>query len=176
MLSRHDLEFNVVDRTQLITLSEFKCLKLFSVVSSLDVKTSQMEKVLFAIFYFTSHVIFSSLILSSVSNYSSIKLNNNFDEFPRDFKFGAASSAYQIEGGWNEDGKSESIWDKLTHEHPELIIDGSKGDVSVDSYHYYMKDVEAVKKIGVSLIRLNQVYNLEDFTRFFDLSQGCYVI
>lgn len=99
-----------------------------------------------------------------MSNYSSYKLNSNVDDFPSDFKFGAGSSSYQIEGGWNEDGKSESVWDKMTHEHPELIADGSNGDVSSDSYHYYMKDVEAVKKIGVSLTLFGELINEAFFT------------
>jgi len=72
-------------------------------------------------------------------------------DFPSDFKFGAASSAYQIEGAWNEDGKSPSIWDAELHAHPEMIADGSNADVGADSYHFYGKDIEALKQVGVRL-------------------------
>lgn len=72
-----------------------------------------------------------------------------FYDFPENFKFGAASASYQIEGAWNIDGKTPSIWDTFTHNHPELIADHSTGDVGGDSYHLYRKDIEALKEIGV---------------------------
>jgi beta-glucosidase len=73
-----------------------------------------------------------------------------FPNFPKDFKIGSASSAYQVEGAYKEDDKSLSIWDIYTHKHPEKISDYSNGDVSANSYHFYMKDVEALKFVGVS--------------------------
>lgn len=74
----------------------------------------------------------------------------NVRKFPDYFKFGAATAAYQIEGAWNVSGKGSSIWDTLTHNHPELIADGANGDVGDDSYHFYKDDVRLIKELGVS--------------------------
>lgn len=73
-------------------------------------------------------------------------------KFPKDFKIGAASASYQIEGGWNLDGKTPNIWDTAVHANPDLIIDGSNGDVGADSYHFYKDDVKALKDAGVRKI------------------------
>lgn len=75
--------------------------------------------------------------------------NGEVFEFPPDFKIGAASASYQIEGGWDEDGKSPSIWDTMTHNRPHLVRDQSNGDVAANSYHLWREDVKAVKDIGV---------------------------
>lgn len=75
-------------------------------------------------------------------------------KFPKDFMIGAASASYQIEGGWNLDGKSPNIWDTAVHTNPGLIIDNSSGDVGADSYHLYKEDVKALKDAGVRKISI----------------------
>lgn len=57
-------------------------------------------------------------------------------------------------------GKGVSIWDAYVHKHPNLIAGGSNGDVAADSYHQYMQDVAALKKLGVSTIS----FHFSDFT------------
>lgn len=69
--------------------------------------------------------------------------------------FGAATSAYQIEGAWNVDGKSESIWDYTLHKHPNFTIDHTNGDVACDSYHKIEADLAILKELGVQHYRFS---------------------
>ena len=74
--------------------------------------------------------------------------------FKKDFAWGVATSAYQIEGAWNEDGKGLSVWDTFTHE-PKHISDNSTGDVACDHYHRYREDVKLMKEMGIRAYRLS---------------------
>lgn len=74
--------------------------------------------------------------------------------FPAGFVWGAASSAYQIEGAPAEDGKGESIWDRFVRT-PGKIKDGSTGDVACDHYHRFEDDVRLMKDIGLRAYRFS---------------------
>ena len=66
--------------------------------------------------------------------------------FPSDFTWGVATSAYQIEGAWNEDGRGESIWDRFAHTRGRTK-NGENGDVACDHYHRFEEDVAVMKAL-----------------------------
>lgn len=74
--------------------------------------------------------------------------------FPTDFLWGAATSAYQIEGAVREDGRGESIWDRFSHT-PGRIRNGDTGDVACDHYHRYRSDVELMTELGLNAYRFS---------------------
>jgi beta-glucosidase len=74
--------------------------------------------------------------------------------FPNGFLWGTATSAYQIEGAVNEDGRGPSIWDCHAHT-PGKILDHSNGDHANDHYHRYKEDVALMKALGVKAYRFS---------------------
>ncbi|KAK7877248.1 hypothetical protein WMY93_032049 [Mugilogobius chulae] len=81
----------------------------------------------------------------------------HYGTFPSDFLWGVMSSAYQIEGGWNADGKGASIWDTFTHKIPTFIPEAATGDVACDSYNKLDQDLNQIKALGVRSYRTGDV-------------------
>jgi beta-glucosidase len=78
----------------------------------------------------------------------------NAFRFPEGFLWGTATSAYQIEGAWNEDGKGESVWDRFAHT-PGKINHGDTGDVACGHYHRYRADVGLMKQLELRNYRFS---------------------
>ena len=74
--------------------------------------------------------------------------------FPSGFVWGIATSAYQIEGAVNEDGRGRSIWDTFSHT-PGKIGDGTNADRANDHYHRYKDDVRLIRDLGVKTYRFS---------------------
>ncbi|MGM7667841.1 GH1 family beta-glucosidase [Microbacterium sp. A93] len=74
--------------------------------------------------------------------------------FPKNFLFGAATAAYQIEGAAHEDGRTDSIWDAFARV-PGAVIGGDNGDVACDHYHRYPEDVALMKELGLQTYRFS---------------------
>ena len=74
--------------------------------------------------------------------------------FAKDFLWGAASAAPQIEGAWNEDGRGESIWDTLVHEGGH-VKHGENCNVACDHYHRWREDVAIMKELGLKSYRFS---------------------
>src|SRR5258708_3871531 len=74
--------------------------------------------------------------------------------FPDGFVWGTATSAYQIEGAVDEDGRGRSIWDIFSHT-PGRIEDHSNADRANDHYHRYKQDVRLIKDLGVKAYRFS---------------------
>ncbi len=74
--------------------------------------------------------------------------------FPEGFLWGAATSAYQIEGSPLADGAGPSIWQRFTHS-PGLVQDGDTGDVACDHYRRYKEDVGLMRELGLNAYRFS---------------------
>jgi beta-glucosidase len=75
-------------------------------------------------------------------------------EFPADFLWGAATSAYQVEGGALEDGAGPSIWDRFSHT-PGNIANGDTGDIACDHYHRFADDIALMARLGLQSYRFS---------------------
>jgi beta-glucosidase len=74
--------------------------------------------------------------------------------FPREFLWGMASAAYQVEGAWNVDGKGESNWDRFSHTVGK-IKGGATGDVACDQYYHYKEDIAILKRLNQKSYRFS---------------------
>jgi beta-glucosidase len=74
--------------------------------------------------------------------------------FPRDFVWGVAASAYQIEGASVTDGRLPSVWDTFCRR-PQAIADGSTGDEACDHFHRWREDLALLTDLGVDAYRLS---------------------
>ena len=71
--------------------------------------------------------------------------------FPKDFLWGSASAAYQIEGAYAEDGKGMTNWDEFVRI-PGKTYKETTGDVAVDHYHRYKEDIRLMAEMGLKNI------------------------
>uniref|UniRef100_A0A8D0ABL1 beta-glucosidase n=1 Tax=Sander lucioperca TaxID=283035 RepID=A0A8D0ABL1_SANLU len=78
----------------------------------------------------------------------------HYGTFPQGFSWGVSSSAYQIEGGWNADGKGPSNWDTFTQK-PGSIPANANGDVACDSYHRLDEDFYLLRALRVKSYRFS---------------------
>jgi beta-glucosidase len=74
--------------------------------------------------------------------------------FPDGFRWGAATSAYQIEGATNEGGRGVSIWDTFSQQRGKTR-DGDTGELADDHYHRYAQDVDLMKSLGLQSYRFS---------------------
>ena len=74
--------------------------------------------------------------------------------FPKSFLWGAATASYQVEGGWDQDGKGRSVWDEFVRI-PGKTFEGTTGDVAADHYNRYQEDVAMMAEMGLKSYRFS---------------------
>ncbi len=75
-------------------------------------------------------------------------------QFPTGFLWGVATSAYQIEGAAQTDGRGVSVWDTFSHT-PGKTLGGATGDVADDHYHRYSADFDLLQSLGAQSYRFS---------------------
>lgn len=86
--------------------------------------------------------------------------------FPEGFLWGSATASYQVEGGVDEGGRGQSIWDVFSHI-PGKTHKGDTGDVADDFYHRYRDDIKLMQTLGVKTFRFSMAWS-----RIFPLGTG----
>jgi len=76
------------------------------------------------------------------------------NDFPKNFAWGVATSAYQIEGAAEQGGRGPSVWDTFCQE-TQNIADASNGDVACDHYNLLQSDLELIASLGVNSYRFS---------------------
>ncbi|KAL8097661.1 hypothetical protein AgCh_030688 [Apium graveolens] len=74
-------------------------------------------------------------------------------DFPKDFKFGCSTSAFQTEGSGTEGGRGPATWDGFIQDNIEGL------DIAVDSYHRYKEDVQLLKNMGADSYRFSMSWS-----------------
>jgi beta-glucosidase len=111
-------------------------------------------------------------------------LPSNLHMFPKDFLFGTATAAYQIEGAVREGGRGVSIWDTFSHA-PGRTHNGENGDVACDHYNRWADDLDLMRAYGLASYRLSLSwarlqptgqgpFNPEGVAFYRRLLQGCH--
>ena len=73
-------------------------------------------------------------------------------KFPENFLWGASSSAFQIEGGWDEDGKGKTVADFNSFKRSDKQADTK---VASDFYHHWKEDIAMMKELGMQIYRFS---------------------
>ncbi|WP_324678693.1 GH1 family beta-glucosidase [Hymenobacter sp. GOD-10R] len=79
-------------------------------------------------------------------------------DFGPDFRWGAATAAYQIEGAWNLDGKGPSIWDAFVRGR-RTIKRRETADIASDFYHLYKDDLDLMQQMGINDFRFSTAWS-----------------
>jgi beta-glucosidase len=74
--------------------------------------------------------------------------------FPKDFTWGAATAAFQIEGATTADGRGESIWDRFAHT-PGKVHNGDTGDPACEHYYRWREDLDLIASLGLRAYRFS---------------------
>lgn len=74
------------------------------------------------------------------------------NKISKDFLWGASSSAFQVEGAWNEDGKGMSVADYNSFKRSDIQADSK---VASDFYHHYKEDIQLMKELGLKIYRFS---------------------
>ncbi len=97
-------------------------------------------------------LIIPKLLAKGVLDKDWLEMSKN--DFGPDFKWGAATAAYQIEGAWNVDGKGPSVWDTFTHTKGK-IKNNENGDIACDFYHRYKEDIGLIGQMNMNVFRFS---------------------
>jgi beta-glucosidase len=82
----------------------------------------------------------------------------SYPQFPKGFLFGSATAAFQVEGGWNEDGKGLSTWDVFMHQAARAAHSHS-AEVACDTYHNFQTDINLMAELGLNSYRFSTAWS-----------------